>query len=283
MKVLVGVDRSRESHVALAYVCHLLEHFNASVHALYVKPDEVEMAAESFYAPFFAKEGLENWVNAEALQIQKEALDQCEYCLAGKVPCNPTVDTGDPVEKILEYAYEGDYDMIVLGSHGHSFLKGFLLGTVHSKILHHARRPVLIVRDFREIKRVLVAYRGSSCDQAALKFIAPLLARKQPPITILHVQEVSRGETDEAAAACLMAGGEALKELGHIPVTKTVKGDFVSEVMKEARGSLYDLIVLGAYGHKRPKILQLISDEALNLVRSTTMPVLVYRDTSSEE
>jgi len=280
MRVLVGVDKSQESHVALAYTCHLLEHFNAAVQALYVKPDEAEIAAESFYAPFFAKDGLENWIDSEALQIQKEALEQCEYCLAGRVPCHPKIDTGDPVDKLLEYAYEGDYDMIVLGSHGHSFLKGFLLGTVHSKILHHANRPVLIVRDFREIKRVLVAYRGTSCDQAALKFIAPLLARKKPPITILHVQEVGRGETDEAARACLMAGGETLTEFGHTPLTKTVKGDFVEEVLKEARGSLYDLIVLGAYGHNKPKLMQLISDEALNLVRSITRPVLVYRDSA---
>lgn len=283
MKVLVGIDKSQESHIALAYACHLLEHFNAAVRALYVKPDEAEMAADSFYAPFFAKEGLESWIDAEALQIQKEALDQCEFCLAGKVPCHPTIATGDPVDKILEYAYEGDYDMIVLGSHGRSFLRGFLLGTVHSKILHHAKRPVLIVRDFREIKRVLVAYRGTGCDQAALKFIAPLLARKKPPITILHVQEAGRGETDEAANACLMEGGQTLKEFGHMPVTKTVKGEFVEEILKEARGSLYDLIVLGAYGHDRPKILQLISDEALNLVRSTTRPVLVFRDNAARE
>jgi hypothetical protein len=38
--------------------------------------------------------------------------------------------------------------------------------------------------------------------------------------------------------------------------------------------------VLGAYGHKRPKYLKVISDEALNLVRWTTRPVLVYRDKS---
>jgi hypothetical protein len=39
--------------------------------------------------------------------------------------------------------------------------------------------------------------------------------------------------------------------------------------MKSSRmsPSRYDLLVLGAYGHKRPKYLKVISDEALNLVR----------------
>lgn len=277
MKVLVGVDKSQESHVALAYACHLLEHFDADVHALYVKPDEAEIAAESFYAPFFSKDGLEKWIDSETLQVQEQATNNCRYCLAGKVPCEPLIEEGDPVETLLEHTEDGKYDMIVLGSHGRSFLKGFLLGTVHAKILHNAKKPVLIVRDFREIKRVLVAYRGSNCDQQALHYIAPLLARRRPEITILHVQETERGESEEFAQACVMGGFETLQKLGHVPVTKTRKGEFVDEVLKEVKGSSYDLIVLGAYGHKRPKFMPLISDEALNLVRSTTLPVLVFR------
>jgi len=278
MKVLVGVDKSQESHIALAYACHLLEHFDADVHALYVKPDEAEIAPDSFYAPFFAKDGLERWIDSEALHVHEAALNTCHHCLAGKVPCQPLVAEGDPVETILEEAEEGRYDMIVLGSHGHSYLKGFLLGTVHAKVLHNTKKPVLIVRDFREIKRVLVAYRGTRCDQQALEFIAPLMERKKPEITVLHVQETQRSETDEFAQACVMNGYDTLKKFGHEPLTKTLQGDFVDEVLKEVRGSLYDLIVLGAYGHNRPKYLQLISDEALNLVRSTTRPVLLFRD-----
>jgi nucleotide-binding universal stress UspA family protein len=282
MKVLVGVDKSPESHIALAYTCHLLEHFDADVHAIYVKPDEAQIAPESFYAPFFSKNGLERWIDSETLQVKEQAVNKCQYCLAGKVPCEPMVEEGDPVETILDQAEDGNYDMIVLGSHGHSYLKGFLLGAVHAKILHNADKPVLIVRDFREIKRILVAYRGSSCDQHALEFIAPLMVRKKPEITILHVQEDARGETEESAQACLTSGYETLRNLGHEPVTKTLKGDFTDEILKEMRGSLYDLVVLGAYGHGRPTLRKLISDEALNLVRSTTRPVLVFREGAGE-
>ena len=120
-----------------------LEHFDADVHALYVKPDEVEVGPESFYAPFFSKDGLKDWINSDTL-VQEKALGTCQYCLAGKVPCEPLIATGDPAEEILETAQQGDYDMIVLGSHGHSALRGFLLGTVHAKILHHTKRPILM-------------------------------------------------------------------------------------------------------------------------------------------
>jgi len=280
MKVLVAIDKSPESHMALAYTCHLLEHFDADVHALYVKPDEVEVGPESFYAPFFSKDGLKDWIDSDALQVQEKALNTCQYCLAGKVPCEPLIATGDPAEEILETAQQGDYDMIVLGSHGHSALRGFLLGTVHAKILHHTKRPILIARDFREIKRVLVAYRGSQCDQDALKFAGPLLARKKPQITVLHVQENGREGSAEFAQACLLEGNRTLTDLGHEPEIKNKKGEYVDEVLQEVKSSPYDLVILGAYGHSKPKLLRMISDEALNLVRSTTRPVLVFRNKS---
>lgn len=282
MKVLVGVDNSRESHLALAYVCHLLEHFDAEVHALYVQPDGIAIAPEVFYAPFVGQEGLDKWIDKQKLQIREEVVKECSYCLAGKVPCEPEVSLGDPAEGILDAASDGDYDLIVLGSHGYSALKGLLLGAVHAKILHHATQSVLIVRDFREIHRVLVAYRGSACDQKALEFIAPLLARKKPEITVLHVEESDRPDAEEFGKACLLEGDETLKQLGHAPLTVTRKGSFVDEVVKEVIGSRCDLVVLGAYGHQRSKLRQLISDEALNLVRSTTRPVLVFRDKSRE-
>jgi len=59
---------------------------------------------------------------------------------------------------------------------------------------------------------------------------------------------------------------------------KTSKGDFVEEILKDVAVHRYDLVVLGAYGHTRPKYFKLISDEALNLARLTTRPILVYRD-----
>ena len=66
------------------------------------------------------------------------------------------------------------------------------------------------------------------------------------------------------------------------PIKKLAKGDFVDEILKAVAVERYDLLVLGAYGHQRPKYLKIISDEALNLVRLTTRPVLVYREPSDK-
>jgi nucleotide-binding universal stress UspA family protein len=278
MKILVGVDKSEESQMALRYTCHLLEHFRAQVDALYVKPDMVRMVADVSYEPFTTKAQLETAIEKDAMKVMDEIIEACEVCIGGKIPCEPHVAVGDPADEIINAANTGAYDMIVLGSHGRSSLRGFLLGAVHTKILHHAQQPTMILRNFRPIQKVLVAYRGSQCDQGALEFIAPLFAEKKPEITILHVQETELGESEEFARVCLTTGDDTLRAHGHSPIKKTAKGDFVDEILKALAVERYDLLVLGAYGHNRPRYMRIISDEALNLVRLTTRPVLVYRD-----
>jgi nucleotide-binding universal stress UspA family protein len=280
MKILVAVDKSEESQQALQYTCHLLEHFPAEVDALYVKPDIVEMVADSSYAPFATKGDVERAVETDAQKILDDIIEYCEICVGGKIPCQPKVAVGEPADEILNFAQEGAYDMIVLGSHGRSSLRGFFLGAVHAKILHHALQPVMILRNFRPIQKILVAYRGSQCDQGALEFIAPLFAKKRPQITIMHVQETALGESAEFAQACVLTGEETLKQYDFTPIKKTAQGDFVDEILKAVAVERYDLLVLGAYGHQRPKYLKVMSDEALNLVRLTTRPVLVFRDYS---
>jgi len=70
---------------------------------------------------------------------------------------------------------------------------------------------------------------------------------------ILHVQETERGESPEFAATCLLAGEETLKQYGFTPIKKMAKGDFVEEILKAVVVKRYDLLLLGAYGHKKPK------------------------------
>ena len=79
-------------------------------------------------------------------------------------------------------------------------------------------------------------------------------------------------------ARSLQHGAQILRDLDLEPLTKVTKGDLVEEILRDVAVHRYDLVVLGAYGHDRPRYLNLISDEALNLARLTTRPILVYRD-----
>jgi nucleotide-binding universal stress UspA family protein len=279
MKILVAVDKTEESQVALRYACHLMEHFVAIVDALYVKPDVVEtVTGGGGYIPFTIKSKVEREIETETQKTVEDIVEACAICVGKRIPCNPFVASGDPAEEILNFANRDYYDMIILGSPGKSLLRGLLLETVPAKILRHAPQSVLILRNFRPIQKILVAFRGSQCDQGALEFIGPLFAKKKPEITVMHVQEMEQGESKEFVEACLRIEAEALQRYGHSPISKIAKGDFVDEIIKAVAIERYDLLVLGAFDHQLPKYSKVMSEEVLNLVWLTTRPVLVYRE-----
>ena len=53
---------------------------------------------------------------------------------------------GEPASTIVDTAAEGDYDLIVIGNKGRSALNRFLLGSVTTKVVHHAPCNVLLVK-----------------------------------------------------------------------------------------------------------------------------------------
>jgi nucleotide-binding universal stress UspA family protein len=53
---------------------------------------------------------------------------------------------GTPAETILKALREGDHDLLVMGSHGHSRLHRALLGSVSYRLLHDSPVPVLLIR-----------------------------------------------------------------------------------------------------------------------------------------
>jgi nucleotide-binding universal stress UspA family protein len=55
------------------------------------------------------------------------------------------VRRGDPQREICAIAAERDVRLIVLGSHGWGAFRRLAFGSVSTAVLHHARRPVLLV------------------------------------------------------------------------------------------------------------------------------------------
>ncbi|MBN2797452.1 MAG: universal stress protein [Clostridia bacterium] len=53
---------------------------------------------------------------------------------------------GDASSVIIEVSEEEDVDLIIMCTHGMSAIKRFLLGSVTNKVVHHATKPVLVIR-----------------------------------------------------------------------------------------------------------------------------------------
>jgi nucleotide-binding universal stress UspA family protein len=54
--------------------------------------------------------------------------------------------TGHAADLIAQTASEGDFDLLLMGSHGHSGLGNLVLGSVATRVLAQCKTPVLLVR-----------------------------------------------------------------------------------------------------------------------------------------
>lgn len=61
------------------------------------------------------------------------------------IPWTFQVRVGDPAAELEQAAAEQRADLIVVGSQGHTVVRRLLLGSVSSRLTHHAQRPVMVV------------------------------------------------------------------------------------------------------------------------------------------
>jgi nucleotide-binding universal stress UspA family protein len=145
MRILLAVDGSRFSDAAVEEI------------AGRPWPDKTEVDVLSVYEPP-AFPTTENWVLPQnyyeelekaGQQQAHEAIDRAiERLRAAKTDLriNSEVVRGYPAEVILDRANRWGTNLIVVGSHGYSGLKRFLLGSVSQNVSSHAKCSVEIVR-----------------------------------------------------------------------------------------------------------------------------------------
>jgi nucleotide-binding universal stress UspA family protein len=79
-------------------------------------------------------------------EVEKMLTDAATVLGAGRYPIERLVVDGDPGRQIVSIASSRNVDLIVLGARGLRTLGRLLLGSVSETVLHHAGRPVVIVR-----------------------------------------------------------------------------------------------------------------------------------------
>jgi nucleotide-binding universal stress UspA family protein len=137
-EIVVGSDGSGPAVEATLQAGRLARDTGASLVVVHVH-----------YLPSFGTPqvlGLEDlkrrWRDEDRLVIERTsgALEQLE------VPWRFAARTGEPAAELEALAAERHGDMIVVGSRGHGIGHRLLLGSVSDRLVHHANRPVLIVR-----------------------------------------------------------------------------------------------------------------------------------------
>ncbi|MGB5985241.1 MAG: universal stress protein [Desulfobacterales bacterium] len=58
------------------------------------------------------------------------------------------MQVGDPANRIVQTARSGSYDLVIMGTHGHSKLDDLMIGSVARDVVHNSPVPVMVVRLF---------------------------------------------------------------------------------------------------------------------------------------
>src|SRR5215472_1684802 len=141
--ILVGVDGSYHSRAALSWAVReaARHHTPLTVMTLYSVPPRpatgIDWGMHNYSEESFDEETTRKAVPQLADEVAGET---------GERPAEITVNVarGDVAAELLRAAR--DADMLVVGSRGTGGFAGLLMGSVSSKIAHHAKCPVVVIR-----------------------------------------------------------------------------------------------------------------------------------------
>ena len=140
-KILVPIDFSAYSADATAWAADLARRYDASVTLVHVY-QPVSMALPEGYVLMSAN------ALADLLTELDAALAQARKDLEAteRVVAETMLLQGVPFAEIVQFARDGHYDLIVMGTHGRTGFKHALLGSVAEKVVRKAPCPVLTIR-----------------------------------------------------------------------------------------------------------------------------------------
>ena len=155
MKILLAIDGSTHSKA-------MVKKFAQRTFAPKTKVRIISVYERSLYTlnlePMGALNGYYAEADSYALKTAENATGQAAKILHDK---NSTLSVttaaieGSPKAVIIEEAEKFGADLIVVGSHGHGAVAGFLLGSVSQSVALHAKCSVEIVRKAIKLKAVI--------------------------------------------------------------------------------------------------------------------------------
>jgi nucleotide-binding universal stress UspA family protein len=140
MKILAAVDGSSYTRRMIAYLAAHEEWMGP--HHVYTMLHVVP-AVPSRAAAVIDKAALKSYYDDTAEKVFKSLRT---FCDKQGLKANFVTKIGPAAETISEVAKKGDYDLLVLGSHGHGTLANLVMGSVATKVLARCSTPVLLIR-----------------------------------------------------------------------------------------------------------------------------------------
>lgn len=140
-KILVPVDFSAHSAEATRVAADLAKRFDAGLTLVYVYDPLAYALPDGFAAlPQPEINRLLEAFQAQLASSQRQALD------AGAPRVDMKLLTGSVAAQIVEFAQRGQFDLIVMGTHGRTGMQHLVMGSNAERVVRLAPCPVLTVK-----------------------------------------------------------------------------------------------------------------------------------------
>ena len=136
-KILLPLEKTSEEVEVIDEAVKIAQKFDSTITIFHVDDSKV-IINEFQYNPKAYEEIL------KSREIDNEKLIKSYEDLGLKIQVKETA--GDPPVEIIEEAEKGEYDLIIMRTHGMNAKKRFMLGSVTDKVVHHTSIPILVVR-----------------------------------------------------------------------------------------------------------------------------------------
>jgi nucleotide-binding universal stress UspA family protein len=255
-RVLVGIDRSEESREA-ARQAAILADGELTLFASYDVAHAI--GGTGTHVPGYLDEDVQRDAATDALERARDEVAIAS--LVGKVV------RGHAASALISEAEREQNTLIVVGSHGHGRLAGFVMGSTVTEVIHKAPCSVLVARGKAESggfpNRIVVGVDGSSESVAAYA-----VARR--------LSERFGAEVLPIVAHGGKAVDRAVIDLTVDSRTEEVPDEPIAALLAAAENA--DLLIVGSRGLHGLNSLGSVSERVAHQAQSS---VLVVRDTGS--
>lgn len=196
MKILMSTDGSESAQAAVDLLLRMPLPEDSEITLITVIEKELFSSTE--------QSGLNEEQRALIEQTKQLLQEEAEEALARAVQpleaaglaCSTLISRGHPSREIVRAAKQLGAELVVLGSHGWSGVKRFLLGSVSDQVLAYAPCSVMIARPAKlsadgfgedAFLRVLIAYDDSEPARQAVEFVRTLPLNEKTRISILSI------------------------------------------------------------------------------------------------
>ncbi len=289
-KTLFAADFSENSKEAFRAACSVAIENQTKIYVLHV--DEPNWVPEE--PVYFGQQRIQYRAETPD-KAHLEAIEQKMrevYTSARPIDIEYQTREGDPSQEILRMAGEIDCDLIAMGTHGLTGLRGLLAGSVAIAVLRGAHCPVLALRgaerprDTEEMRVILHPTDFSVDSEAALKVARSLARDHGARLIVLHVAPLEvlmsgtvAAEVDPRVYRDALAdvrGRVDGPDLKHPVETLLARGFAAEKILETAEEVGCDLIVMGTHGRSALSRL-LMGSVAEHVFPKARCPVLIVK------